>query len=104
LFKRPILLCQEGHVLPTPREIAAMLNVSPNYPGSLLKALTGQTTQHHIHNKLIERAKEKLSTTDLSVSEIAYALGFEHTRSFSKLFRQKTQVSPLTFRQSFKLL
>jgi AraC-like DNA-binding protein len=75
--------------------------MSPNYLSSLLKTLTGQSTQHHIHNKLIEKAKEKLSTTQLSVSEIAYTLGFEHPQSFSKLFKTKTDFSPLEFRQSF---
>jgi AraC family transcriptional regulator, transcriptional activator of pobA len=87
--------------LPTAQHIAGTLNVSPNYLGSLLKTLTGQTTQQHIHNKLIEKAKERLSTTNLSVSEIAYELGFEHPQSFSKLFKTKTKVSPLEFRQSF---
>jgi len=87
--------------LPTAHQIADRVNVSPNYLGSLLKSLTGQSTQHHIHNKLIERAKEKLSTTDLSVSEIAYQLGFEHSQSFNKLFKSKTNVSPLEFRKSF---
>lgn len=87
--------------LPTAQHIADSLNVSPNYLGSLLKSLTGQTTQQHIHNKLIEKAKEKLSTTNLSVSEIAFELGFEHSQSFSKLFKSKTNVSPLEFRQSF---
>jgi len=87
--------------LPTTQYIAGLLNISPNYLGSLLKTLTGQTTQMHIHNKLIEKAKEKLSTTNLSVSEIAYELGFEHPQSFSKLFKTKTQLSPLEFRQSF---
>lgn len=87
--------------LPTAQYIAGLLNVSPNYLGSLLKTLTGQTTQHHIHNRLIEKAKEKLSTTNLSVSEIAYQLGFEHSQSFNKLFKSKTNVSPLAFRQSF---
>ncbi len=87
--------------LPTAQNIAGSLNVSPNYLGSLLKILTGQTTQQHIHNKLIEKAKEKLSTTNLSVSEIAYELGFEHPQSFSKLFRTKTNFSPLEFRASF---
>jgi AraC-like DNA-binding protein len=67
----------------------------------LLKTLTGQTTQQHIHEKLIGKAKEKLSTTDLSVSEIAYELGFEHLQSFSKLFKAKTNLSPLEFRQSY---
>jgi AraC-like DNA-binding protein len=87
--------------LPTVQSIAEGLNVSPNYLSGLLKVLTGQSTQQHIHEKLIEKAKEKLSTTDLSVSEIAYALGFEHSQSFSKLFKSKTALSPLEFRQSF---
>ncbi len=87
--------------LPTAQYIATLLNVSPNYLSSLLKTLTGQTTQQHIHEKLIEKAKEKLSTTNLSVSEIAYELGFEHPQSFSKLFKTKTDSSPLQFRQTF---
>ena len=73
--------------LPTVQYIAEVLNVSPNYLSVLLKVLTGQSTQQHIHDKLIEKAKEKLSTTSLSVSEIAYELGFEHSQSFSKLFK-----------------
>ena len=87
--------------LPTVQCISDDLNVSPTYLRSLLKTLTGQSTQQHIHNKLIEKAKEKLSTTDLSISEIAYELGFEHLQSFSKLFKTKTKISPLEFRQSF---
>jgi AraC family transcriptional activator of pobA len=87
--------------LPTAQSVAKLLNVSPNYLASLLKSLTGLTTQQHIHEKLIDKAKEKLSTTDLSVSEIAYGLGFEHPQSFSKLFKTKTNTSPLEFRQSF---
>ncbi|MDB5088453.1 MAG: AraC family transcriptional regulator [Mucilaginibacter sp.] len=87
--------------LPTVQYIAEALNVSPNYLSGLLKVLTGQSTQQHIHDKLMEKAKEKLSTTGLSVSEIAYELGFEHPQSFSKLFKTKTSLSPLKFRQSF---
>ena len=87
--------------LPTVQYIAAALNVSPNYLSVLLKFQTGQSTQQHIHDKLIDRAKEKLSVTDLSVSEIAYELGFEHSQSFNKLFKSKTDLSPLEFRQSF---
>lgn len=93
------LLLSKG--LPTVQHVADSLNVSPGYLSGLLKVLTGQSTQQHIHDKLIEKAKEKLSTTDLSVSEIAYSLGFEHSQSFSKLFKSKTNVSPLEFRQSF---
>jgi AraC family transcriptional activator of pobA len=87
--------------LPTVQYVADTLNISPNYLSGMLKLLTGQTTQQHIHDKLIEKAKEKLSVTDLSVSEIAYELGFEHPQSFSKLFKTKTNFSPLEFRQSF---
>jgi len=56
--------------------------------------VTGQNTQQHIHNKLIEKAKEQLSTTDLLISEIACGLGFEHSQAFSRLFRSKTNQSP----------
>jgi len=87
--------------LPTVQHVADTLHVSPKYLSSLLKVLTGQSTQQHIHDKLIEKAKEKLSTTQLSISEIAYELGFEHLPSFSKLFKAKTNLSPLAFRQSF---
>jgi AraC-like DNA-binding protein len=87
--------------LPTVEFISESLHVSPGYLRSLLKNLTGQSTQQHIHEKLIDKAKEKLSTTSLSVSEIAYGLGFEHPQSFNKLFKTKTKVSPLEFRASF---
>ncbi|SKC95605.1 AraC-type DNA-binding protein [Chitinophaga ginsengisegetis] len=92
-------LAQKG--LPSVTLIAETLNISPGYLSSLLKSLTGQSTQQHLHNKLIELAKEKLSTTNLSISEIAYELGFEHLQSFSKLFKTKTNLSPMEFRQSF---
>src|SRR5690606_20556020 len=92
-------LTQKG--VPTVQFMADELNVSPNYLSGLLKVLTGQSTQQHIHEKLIQKAKEKLSTTNLSVSEIAYELGFEHSQSFSKLFKAKTNQSPLEFRQAF---
>ncbi|WP_259069896.1 helix-turn-helix domain-containing protein [Mucilaginibacter sp. X4EP1] len=92
-------IIQKG--LPTVAHIAQSLNVSPGYLSGSLKVLTGLNTQQHIHQKLIDKAKEKLSTTNLSVSEIAYELGFEHPQSFSKLFKTKTNFSPLEFRQSF---
>ena len=87
--------------LPTVQNVASALHLSPNYLCGLLKNLTGLNTQQHIHEKLIAKAKEKLSSTDLSVSEIAYELGFEHSQSFSKLFKAKTNLSPSKFRISF---
>lgn len=87
--------------IPTVQNLADQLNISPSYLSDMLRVLTGKNAQQHIHDKLIEKAKEMLSTTRLSVSEVAYALGFEHSQSFSKLFRIKTKLSPLEFRQSF---
>ncbi|HLA52517.1 MAG TPA: helix-turn-helix domain-containing protein [Flavitalea sp.] len=65
------------------------------------KVLTVQNTQQHIHNEPIEKAKEKLSTTNMTVSEIAYELGFEHSQSFSQLFKSEISLSPSAFRASF---
>lgn len=87
--------------LPTVKAIADSLHVSPNYLSDMLRIHTGQNTQQHIHNKLIEKAKELLSTSTLSVAEVAYRLGFEHPQSFNKVFKRKMNVSPLAFRQSF---
>jgi len=87
--------------LPSVQYISERLNISPNYLSDMLRTLTGQSTQQHIHNKLIDKAKEILTTTSLSVSEIAYQLGFEYPQSFNKLFKSKTNVSPLEFRHSF---
>ena len=87
--------------LPSVHNIAQELNLTADYLSSMLKSLTGQTTKHHIHNKLIEKAKVKLSTTHLTVSEVAYELGFEHSQSFSKLFKSKTEQTPLQFRAAF---
>jgi AraC family transcriptional regulator, transcriptional activator of pobA len=87
--------------IPTVQFLADRLHISPSYLSDMLRSLTGQNAQQHIHNKLIEKAKEQLSVTDLSISQIAYSLGFEHPQSFSKLFKTKTSLSPVEFRRSF---
>jgi len=87
--------------LPSVKYISTELKLSQRYLSDMLSSLTGLNTQQYIQNAIIEKAKEKLSTTNLSVSEIAYELGFEHSQSFSKLFKAKTNVSPLEFRHSF---
>jgi AraC family transcriptional regulator, transcriptional activator of pobA len=87
--------------LPTVGYLAEQVNLSPSYLSDMLRSLVGQNAQQYIHEKLIEKAKETLSTTSLTVREVAYALGFEHSQSFSKLFKTKTNLSPLEFRRSF---
>lgn len=87
--------------IPTVQYMAESLAISAGYLSDMLRTLTGQNAQHHIHEKIIEKAKERLSGTNLSVAEISYELGFEHPQSFSKLFKQKTKQSPLEFRAAF---
>src|SRR5690606_23397763 len=87
--------------LPTVEYLASQLNISPRYLSDMLRSLTGQNAQQHIHEKLIEKAKEFLTSTNLSVSEIAYQLGFEQPQSFNRLFKKKTNFTPIEFKQSF---
>jgi len=87
--------------LPTVQYLSDALQVSPRYLSDMLRSLTGQNAQQHIHSKVIEKAKDYLSTGNLSVSEIAYQLGFEHPQSFSKIFKRKTSLTPIEFKQSF---
>ncbi|TLV01436.1 helix-turn-helix domain-containing protein [Dyadobacter luticola] len=94
-------LAPEKNELPTVEYLADQLNLSPHYLSDMLRSLTGLSAQQHIHEKLIEKAKHYLATTNLSVAEIAYQLGFEYAQSFNKLFKKKMHVSPLEFRRSF---
>lgn len=87
--------------IPTVAYLAEQVNLSPSYLSDMLRSQIGQNAQQYIHDKLIEKAKETLSTTNLTVREVAYSLGFEHSQSFSKLFKTKTNLSPLEFRRSF---
>lgn len=87
--------------LPTVEKFATELNVSSSYLSDMLRNLTGQNTQQYIHDKIIEKAKEILTTTNLTVSEISYQLGFEYSQSFSKLFKSKTNLTPIEYRHSY---
>ncbi|WP_420460921.1 helix-turn-helix domain-containing protein [Neolewinella sp.] len=96
---RPERLAREG--VPTVVDLSAALHLTPSYLSSLLRVLTGKSTQQHLQDKIIERAKERLSLEDAPVGEIAYGLGFDYPQSFSKLFRARTGVTPSAFRRSF---
>lgn len=87
---------REGMI--TAKVIAAELGMSTHYLGDLLRNLTGMNTQQHIHTYLIERAKGLLLTTDMTVNEIAFSLGFEYPQYFSRLFKSKTGQTPVEFR------
>ncbi|RZJ72549.1 AraC family transcriptional regulator [Flavobacterium sp.] len=87
--------------LPTVEFLADELHLSARYLSDMLRSLTGKNAQQHIHDKLIEKAKELLTATELSVAEIAYRLGFEQPQSLNRLFKKKTDATPLAFRQTF---
>lgn len=84
--------------LPNVNDVAAQLNVSAHYLSDMLRLSTGQNAQQHIHEFLIEKAKQLLLTTSLSVNETAYRLGFKYPQYFSRLFKNKTGLTPAAFR------
>jgi AraC-like DNA-binding protein len=86
--------------LPTVQYFADALHVSPAYLGDMLRSLTGQNTQQHIHQALIEKAKQLLLSTSLTINETAFQLGFEYPQYFSRLFKNKTGLTPAAFRFS----
>jgi AraC-like DNA-binding protein len=86
--------------IPSVKHLSARLNLSPGYLSDLLKKETGLNAQDYIHYFVIEQAKNTLIQTDLSVSEIAYSLGFEYPQYFSRLFKQKTGKTPLEYRSN----
>jgi AraC-like DNA-binding protein len=88
----------ESNGLPTVKFLADSVNLSSGYLGDLLKKETGLNAQEHIHNVIIDQAKNILVNTDQTVAEIAYSLGFEYPQYFSRLFKLKTGKTPKEFR------
>ena len=85
--------------LPSVNYMAERLNISPGYLTDILKQESGKTALEHIHIYLISEAKNRLKGEALSVSEIAYALGFENLSYFSRLFKKVAGISPNTFKK-----
>lgn len=86
-------------VLPSVAFFAEKANLSTNYFGDLIKHFTGSSPIEHIHEGIIQIAKNKLLNTKLSVSEIAYSLGFDYPTYFTRFFRSQTGISPKDFRK-----
>ncbi|RFM35178.1 helix-turn-helix domain-containing protein [Chitinophaga silvisoli] len=87
--------------IPSVVTLAEKLHVSQRYLSDMLRSVTGMNTQQYLQAKMTEKARELLSTTSLTIGEIAYQLGFEYPQSFNKFFKKQTQVSPLDYRHSF---
>lgn len=88
-----------GNGLPSVSELASQLHLSRRYLTDLLKIETGKTAQDLIRIALIGEAKNRLRIDDKTVSEIAYALGFENMSYFSRLFKKETGLSPTAFKK-----
>lgn len=90
-------LRQEG--LPTVRYFADKICLSPNYFGDLIKKETGKSAQENIQNKMINLAKEWISGTDKTVSQIAYELGFQYSQHFNRIFKKNVGCTPNDYRK-----
>jgi len=84
--------------LPSVAYFAEELNLSSNYFGDLIKKETGKSAQEYIQSKIIDVAKERIFDINKSVSEIAYSLGFKYPQHFTRLFKQKTRMTPNEYR------
>jgi AraC-like DNA-binding protein len=89
---------QQYKKLPSVKYFAELLFLSPNYLSDLLKKETGKTAQEYLHYYLIEEAKNNLLNTNDPINEIAFNLGFEYPQYFSKLFKSKTGMTPIAYR------
>jgi len=87
---------------PTVQFFANKLNVTPNYLSDTIKHHSGKSALTIIHDFVIEEAKNQLTTSKHTVSEISYKLGFEYPNYFSRLFKRKTKLSPTEYRKSVK--
>lgn len=84
--------------LPSVAYCAHELNLSANYFGDLIKKKTGKSAQEYVQNKVIETAKNRVFDTHKTINEVAYELGFKYPQHFSRLFKQKTGMSPSEYR------
>lgn len=86
--------------LPSVKYFADKVYLTPNYFGDLIKKETGKSAQEYIQLKVIERAKDRLMNSNLTISEIAYELGFQYPQHFSRVFKQHTGATPNQYRVS----
>ncbi|QES88434.1 helix-turn-helix domain-containing protein [Rhizosphaericola mali] len=80
--------------LPSVAFCADSLHISSNYFGDLIKKETGKSAQEYIQTKVIDVAKERIFSIDKSISEVAYDLGFKYPQHFTRLFKQRTGMTP----------
>ena len=89
--------------IPTVAYFASLANLSPGYFGDMVKKETGNTAQEFISSYIVQRAKQRLASTNDDISIIAYELGFQHPQHFARLFKRITNLSPTEFRKHIML-
>lgn len=85
-----------------PADYAAALSVSVSHLNDTIRHNTGFSVSHHIQSAVLLEAKRQLYHTQLTVKEIAYALGYEDQGYFMRLFKKITGLTPVAFRQQFR--
>lgn len=86
--------------IPSVNYFGEELHMSANYLSDLLKKETGKSIKEHINEIIIQKAKMVLLNSSSSIGEIAYGLGFDYPQSFTRLFKNKTGISPNQYRKS----
>lgn len=97
LFQK--LIAKNFKTCKMPSDYAEMLNLSTNYLNKICKKTLGQTSGDLIRKQLILEAQRLLHYTNLSISEIAYELGFEHASYFITFFKKGTDLTPEKYRK-----
>ncbi len=85
--------------LPSVKYFADKLCLSPNYFGDMLKKETGKTPQEYIQEKVIEVAKDRITSTQNTVTQIAYSLGFQYPQHLCRLFKKRVGCTPNEYRE-----
>lgn len=85
---------------PTVTWCADQLHLSPNYFGDLIKKETGRSAQEYVQQKIIDTAKDLLADPGKTISEIAYALGYQYPQYFSRAFKKAVGCTPNEYRMS----
>lgn len=84
--------------LPTVKYFAEKVFLSPNYFGDMISRQTGKTASEYIHGKVVDKAKEKLISTQMTMTEIAYELGFQYPQHLSRMFKKEVGCTPNEYR------
>ncbi len=84
----------------TLEDMASSAGVSPKYFCSFFKEMTGKTPVEYLNMYRVERAARKLLGTDLSVTQVAFACGFNDLSYFIKTFKSVKGITPKNFRKN----